>query len=316
MGTSIRGHIAKTIIKAVSNANPERVKDPAKKILLLDALKTRRACCGFKRELFITPNGTKYEIHSKKGSKKNGNVFLYLHGGAYLYGLISLYTSHAKEWSKITNGGEVFFIDYRCARPGKNLWPSQLDEAYDLWNHMINELGYKEENIVVGGDSAGGNLTLALLLKLRDEGRKMPRTAFCISPWADMTGLGDSYTFNYALDDLFGNSKGKYTSELREKFMDCNVFTYCIGADRFNPLVSPVYGDYHDFPPMMFTVGSHEILLSDTMTIYNNLKKNNVPVEISVGKEMFHIYPFFAWFIPEAKKSWKELMKFIEKQFK
>lgn len=309
MGCSFMGHVCKTVINKVVSMNPEKAKDPVKKVRLLELLFFKSPNVGFKREVVETKSGIKYEMFRKKKVQSNGRIVVFLHGGAYITPLISIYRKSSKSLCKAWGANEAIFLEYDCAPQFK--YPTQENQARAFWNYIINDLGYKEENIVIGGDSAGANLALNLMLHLRDEGKPLPKTAFCVSPWADMTGMGDSYKFNYKVDDLFGNSKGEFNEELRQKFMDCGIYSWCVGLDRYDPYISPVYADYKDFPPTFFTVGSHELLLSDTMTIYNNMKKNGVKTDVEVGDEMFHIYPYFRAFIPEGRKAWKKILEFI-----
>ena len=95
--------------------------------------------------------------------------------------------------------------------------------------------------------------------------------------------------------------------------MQSDIFCFTGDADRTSPYVSPVYGEYHGFPPMLFTVGSHEMLLSDTLTIVEKLRSEGCDVECDVKEGMFHIYPLYAKFIPEAADSHKRIMRFVSK---
>lgn len=310
---SIRTNFCKWFIKTTLNMNPEKKDKSYQKMMMLEMFRSKRPNLGFKAEYLKTPAGTKYEHHYKKDFVKNGKVVLYLHGGGYCAGLISLYRKLAKKFSEAAGGADVFYLDYDCAPEYK--YPHQLNQALDFWHYLTNDLGYKPEDIIVGGDSAGGNLTLALSLKLKDMGEKMPRAIFCISAWADMLGTGFSYITNYSNDALFGKRGAIMTEEKKKALMDSSIFSFCIGMDRGDKYISPVYADYEGFPPAFFTVGSNELLLADTVRIYENMKGHGNDVDIAVGEELFHVYPCFYQFVPEGRRDLKRILAFITRQF-
>ena len=131
-----------------------------------------------------------------------------------------------------------------------------------------------------------------------------------------MTASGKSYVENYSNDIMFGEKGKEITESSRDKFLNSELYCFVGDADRKNPYVSPVFGEYHGFPPMYFAAGSHEMLLSDTLTIVENLKKNNVPVESEIKDEMFHTYVIYGAFMPEGAESLKKILEFIKQQFK
>lgn len=311
---SIRGKATCFILNRCVSLNPEKNISAGKTIAALDKKSSgRRLSSRLVCESAVTNNGTRYKRVSLKGSEVNGKAIYYIHGGAFVAGLNPFYLELSSELIEANGGGEVIFLDYGTVPEHK--YPAQLDEALDLWNEITRKLGYLPENVTVGGDSAGGNLTLALLLKLRDNGFAMPKCAFCISPWADMTASGDSYFFNYRKDVLFGDRKKDATEKLRQKLVLSDLFGYASdlsGELRRDPYVSPVFADYHGFPPMFFTVGGDEMLLCDTLRIAKKLKKANRSVTVDVGKGMFHIYALFFNYLPEARRSFDKLKSFIK----
>ena len=268
---------------------------------------------GFIMERLTTPNGTKFERMFKKDAPKNGRAVLFFHGGGYIVGLLYFYRLLAPDVYEASGGAEMIFLDYKCAPEYK--YPTQLNEAEDLWNHLTENMGYKPENIMLGGDSAGANLMLSLMLKMRDSGKNLPFSAFCISPWTDMTGSGKSLVSNYGKDVLFGRPGKKLIEEARLKSLDGELYSFVGNADRFDSYVSPVYGEYHDYVPMMFTVGGDEMLLDDTLRIVEKLKSANIPVVCEIQPKMFHVYTLFGKTIPESKISFERLMDFIHEQF-
>lgn len=312
--TSIRGNILKFILRVTNNLNPIKTPHAINKIRKYSAgFINDKTPKGFSLSKETTLNGAKFERLSKEGAKRTGRVIYYLHGGAYISGLIYFYRNFVDDFDKVSSGAELILLDYSLAPEHK--FPTQLNEAVELWDDLISRQGYNPNDIILGGDSAGGNLALALLLKLRDDKKLMPRAAFCISPWADMTASGNSYIENYPKDILFGEKNKEITEDAREQLLNSEIYCFVGDADRKNPYVSPVFGEYHNFPPMYFSAGGHEILLSDTLTIVDKLKQNKIFVECDIKEEMFHTFPIYGAFMPEAEEAFEKILNFIKAQF-
>ncbi len=307
---SLVGKMMSAFMRRHFNVNPETCDDQVKKLRFLDKFNKFTTNRGYIIERFTTPKGTKYERAYRQESRFSGKAVLFLHGGAYIAGLTSGYRKMAKPFSVAAGGAEVFYLDYQCAPAAR--YPSQLNEALDMWEELTERLGYLPQNVIVGGDSAGGNLTLALLLALRDQGRSLPAAAFCWSPWADMTASGSSYFDNYQKDVMFGNRRHPMTPEIRDRLLSGDIYCFAASADRTSPYVSPVYGRYHDFPPMFFTVGGDEVLLSDTLTVAEKLRKEGIEADVDVQPHMFHDYTMYYGFLPEAKASFAKTLRFIQ----
>ena len=306
---SIRARIFRSFLRKKINLNPINMPDPVS--LLRDSEKLSdpdEIIEGVSFHKEHTPDGTPYERAVSEGGS-NGKLIFFLHGGAYIMGMITLYRRISPSLIRAGGGCEIIFPDYRLAP--ENTYPSQLEDAERVWKDVTERQGYSPENIVIMGDSAGANLALALMQKLRDEGKPLPRAGVCVSVWGDMTLSGKSYLANYSHDPMFGAKGRKPSEDSRQALMESSIFCFVGDADRTHPYVSPIFGDFHDFPPMLFTVGSHEMLLDDTLTIVDKLKENNVPVTCEIGKGMFHIYPLCAKFFPEAMVSYKKILEFI-----
>lgn len=165
---------------------------------------------------------------------------------------------------------------------------------------------------MIVGDSAGGNLTVSLVAKLRDAGRDLPKAIICMSPWLDLTAQGDSYRYNYELDPIFGKKrKSKYYVDLEEMYL---LGLYPDKHDLKDPYLSPIFGEFHNFPPMLIQVGTHEVLESDSIMAYQKAKEANVDVTFTRYKGMFHVFQLTHHLIPEGKKAWKEIEDFIMRQ--
>ncbi len=246
------------------------------------------------------------ELLMKHGTKTE-NLIIQLHGGVYILDLIDPYRDMAVNYANISNVN-VLSVDYRTAP--ENVYPCALEDALSAWNYAL-ENGYKAENIILAGDSAGGNLTLALTMKLREINSEiMPRALVLMSPWTDMSFSLPSNNRNNVKDVLFGKQKETDASRVPRS----PVFDYAGDMDLKDPLLSPCFGEFHNFPPMLIQVGTHEILEDDSFTIYEKAIKENVPVQFTRYEGMFHVFQLVPILL-ESKKAWKEVQEFISNIF-
>ncbi len=223
---------------------------------------------------------------------------LQLHGGGYIGKLKNAYRDFAKTYSDMRGGMKVFTLDYRVAP--KHPYPAALQDAVQAY-HFMRGLGYRGEDIILAGDSAGGGLALALCAYLRDRKMELPCAAVLMSPWTDLTASGSSYEENYTKDPLFGNTRESmiYNGE------------YCGGHDPADPYISPLFGEFAGFPPMLFQVGSIEMLLSDTTEAVKKAREAGCEVTETVYEGMFHVFQMAMNMLPESEKAWEELTLFI-----
>lgn len=303
---SIRGRIALTVVKAVLNVNPDKNDHVIKSMKDFTKMGSFRMPKGYVMEK-LSADGVPIELFKKKDENPEKLIYI-IHGGAFIGGMSNMYRKNCLPYSKAGHGAAVVNIDYRTAPDHE--YPAAHDDVMKGWDFILR-MGYKPENIILVGDSAGGNLTLSLLLKLRDEGRAMPGAAVVMSPWADLTASGASYRKNYNVDPMFGVKKDVPSDEKIEKLLAADIYCYCKNADRRDPYVSPVFGDYHGMPPMFVCVGSTELLLDDSLTVVQKIKDAGGDVELQIGERMFHVYPMMHAVIPEAKKTWTEILEFI-----
>lgn len=203
------------------------------------------------------------------------NVILHCHGGGYSTGS-SLYARTLTSKLAESTSMEVFCFDYRLAP--EHPWPAALEDAMKAWNYLML-LGYGARDVVVTGDSAGGNLALALSLKLKEEGRFLPRGLVLMSPWTDLTSSGESFESKGALDPV-----------LDKAYIDRMVSAYAEGQDLKDPLVSPLFGEFTGFPPTYIQVGENEILLSDSIRLHQALAEAGVPVKMDTYPGMWHVF--------------------------
>lgn len=254
------------------------------------------------------PAGFSYELienedfvmeYLKPQSAVTGRVVLQLHGGGYIGPMKNIYRRFAVKYSRLSFGADVLSADYRVAP--EHPFPAAVEDAVFAYRWLLEEKKYRSDQIVVAGDSAGGGLALGLCMYLKDHEIPLPGGIITMSPWTDVTLSGESYESNYEVDPLFGNS--------RESMIYQN--SYIVGADPKNPYLSPLFGDYKDFPPMLMQVGSQEVLLSDTLSVAKKARKAGVKVRTSVYDGMFHVFQMGLDLIPESREAWDEVGEFL-----
>lgn len=235
-------------------------------------------------------------------SKENPNmekVILQLHGGGYTGAVRNAYYVFAGLYNEVSHGLSVLTPDYRVAP--ENPFPAALEDAVEAYRWLLDR-GWFADQIILAGDSAGGGLAMALTMYLRDHGMPMPCGIIAMSPWTDVTASGESYTTNYEKDPLFGNTK--------ESLIYLN--DYAGDHDPMDPYISPLFGDFRQFPPMLIQAGSIEMLLSDSVEAAAKARSQGVKVRLSVYEGMFHVFQMAYLNIPESKRAWAEAGKFIE----
>lgn len=235
----------------------------------------------------------------RPAQKQSNRVVLQLHGGGYVGKMRNIYRSFAGLYSELGHGLSVLTPDYRVAP--EEPYPAAFEDAVAAYNWLIQE-GWKENEIILAGDSAGGGLTMALCMHLKDEKRPMPAGIVAMSPWTDLTQSGESYYENYLKDPVFGNTR------------DSLIFNkdYVQDEDPTNPYISPLYGNFEGFPPMLIQVGSYEMLLSDSELVAAKAKHAGVKVRLSIYEGMFHVFQMAMLMIPESKRAWREVGRFLE----
>jgi monoterpene epsilon-lactone hydrolase len=221
-------------------------------------------------------------------------VFLYIHGGAYIMGSLNTHRDLAAKLSRST-ATRVLVIDYRLAP--ENPFPAALEDAIKSYRWLVSS-GIPPEQIVIGGDSAGGGLTLATLLSLRDAGDTLPASAVLLSPWTDLEGTGESMETRKEIDpwlspDATRAIPAMYIRELNPK----------------HPLVSPIYADLEGLPPLFVQVGNDEILLEDSIRLVERARDAGVDVSFKVWDDMWHVFQTFP--IPEAKQAIEEIGEYV-----
>lgn len=236
------------------------------------------------------------------GSRENPNrdkIILQLHGGGYVGGMRNAYRMFAGLYNEVSRGMSVLTVDYRVAP--ENPYPAALEDAFAAYCYLIED-GWFAEQIILAGDSAGGGLAMALCHYLKDKGMQLPCGIIAMSPWTDLTASGESYDTNYEKDPLFGKTR------------DSLIYNkdYIGDNDPLNAYISPLFGDFRQFPPMLIQVGSYEMLLSDSVSVAAKAREQGSKVRLSIYEGMFHIFQMAAKMLPESKRAWVEIGKFID----
>ncbi len=229
--------------------------------------------------------------------EKSGKIILHLHGGGYVTGGMDSHLMMCIPMAQ-TLKTKILLPEYRLAP--EQPFPAAVDDAVKVYRWALTQ-GYQPQDIILSGDSAGGGLALATVLSLRDAGNLLPAAVICMSPWTDLTFTGQSHITKAKADCVL------LTDVLRE-WAACYAGT----ETPNNPLISPIYADFHNFPPLLIQVGSDEILLDDSRMLAEKVKADGVNVTLKVWDEMWHVWPALGDLLPESKKSFEEIGEFID----
>lgn len=225
------------------------------------------------REVDIS--GTYGEWVSVNRAHTRKHVILHCHGGGYSTGS-SLYARTLTSKLAAAASMDVLCFDYRLAP--EHPYPAAGEDAMKVWDYLML-LGYGAKDVILTGDSAGGNMALALTLRLKEEGRLLPGGIVLMSPWTDLTSSGESFETRADLDPV-----------LNRAYIDRMIRNYAPDRDLRDPLISPLYGNFEGFPPTYVQAGENEILLSDAQRLYRALADANVPARLDVYPGMWHVF--------------------------
>jgi len=222
-------------------------------------------------------------------------VVLYFHGGAYF--VCSPATHRPITWRmSVAAGRPVFSLDYRQGLV--HSLAESLSDAIQAYQGLL-DLGYAARDILLAGDSAGGHLTLATLLSLRDRGMPLPAAGICLSPWTDLSAR--RRRANVWSDPMLPAGRVDWLARRWTEGLDC-----------FDPLVSPVYGDYTGIPPLMIVTGSTEVLRDEARRVAVSAREKGVQVTYEEWNRMPHIFPLFADVLPEGRLFFDHVARFAK----
>jgi acetyl esterase/lipase len=222
-------------------------------------------------------------------------VILYLHGGAYALGSIN---THREFTARLVSATKMraLSLSYRLAP--EHPYPAAVKDATAAYLWLLNQ-GYDPSKIIIAGDSAGGGLTIATLVTLRETGEPLPAGAICISPWMDLAMTGASIQNKAKADPVLDpDSLGTYAKH------------YAGDHDLTSPLISPLYADLTGLPPLLIQVGSDEILLDDATRFADNARGAGLDVTLEIWDKMFHVFQIIP-FLPETKNAVRSIAGFV-----
>jgi acetyl esterase/lipase len=257
-------------------------------------LEEMRANAGMMAAMAGEPEGVTFEsvdaggvpaIWAIPAQGADDRVLEYFHGGGYVIGSAE---THQRVAGHLANaiGCRVLDVDYGLAP--ENPHPGPVEDGVKAYRWLLDQ-GYRPEHIAISGDSAGGGLTLATVLKLNADGLPQPAAAVPLSPWTDMEGQGESVQTNEERDVLLTVDALKGMSDM-----------FLSGGDARDPLASPVHGDYRGICPLYIQVGGDEILLDDARRVAAKARADGVDVQLDEFPEMQHVFQLSAGNLPEA----------------
>lgn len=225
-------------------------------------------------------------------------VILYAHGGGYTCGGLAYARILAAKLAMAT-GFSVMSFQYRLAP--ENKYPAQLQDGMAMWDYLMNK-GYGAKQVLLAGDSAGGNLVLCMTQKLMVEHRIVPRCLLLFSPWTDMTATSASYETYKEKDPILTK---EYVIGVRDAFCGKK-------ADPADPLFSPLFGEFEGFPATLIMVGKNEILLEDSIQLQKRINKAGGKAVLDIEKAGWHVYQQMP--LPMAGRAMKRLADYVSEE--
>lgn len=243
----------------------------------------------------VNAGGVKAEWVTAPGADA-GRAVLYLHGGGYVIGSINTHRALA---ARISNAAKarILVIDYRLAP--EHPFPAAVEDSLAAYRWMLAQ-GLKPSRIAVAGDSAGGGLTVATLVAIRDAKLASPGAGVCLSPWTDLEGLGDSMTSKASVDPMVN----------KEALLEMAKH-YLAGKDARSPLAAPLYADLAGLPPLLIQVGTAETLLDDSTRLAERARKAGVKVALEPWENMIHVFQVFAPMLDEGQQAIEKIGEFV-----
>ena len=241
----------------------------------------------------VSADGVPCEWVKPQNSPKN-KVLLYLHGGGFVFGLTPPHLQMGAYLAK-KMGTRILMVDYHLAP--EYPFPAALNDCVTAYRWLLKQ-GISAPNIVVAGDSAGGNLTITLLMKLRDDGDPLPAAAACLSPVTDLTNK----------DTLPQEFKDPLLPPIALRFYSK---AYVAHNDAHNPLISPVFGNLRGLPPLLVHAGEDEILRDDAVRITSLGKSADVDVRLEIYPRMWHVWQLYLT-LPQSIQSLDDIAQFLK----
>jgi len=243
----------------------------------------------------VNKDGIKGDWVSAPGARSD-RVYFFSHGGGYVWGSAKAYHDLAYRLSRACKA-RVFLLDYDLA-PGAQA-PVQINQGLAAYDYVVGE--NPSADIVMGGDSAGGGLTHALAIAIRDSNRKTPTAIALIAPWVDLTGGGESMKENIWKDALL---------DPRGIAVAADTYRGTLAAD--DPRCSPLFAEQQGLPPVLLQVGADEILRDDSVRLEAKIRAAGGSVRLDIWPKVHHVWHFSARMIPEGRRAIVDIAKFFE----
>lgn len=253
--------------------------------------------------LFSVPNVsiTQTEIEEVKVEEFTTNemtnkVILYAHGGGFIFERVY---PHVGVMSRLAKQAKVKIISVNYKLAPENTFPIQIHEIEKVYSHLLQN-GYKPHDIFFAGDSAGTNLIVSTALLLRKNNKPLPNGIILISPTTDGTFAYSSFTTNQKSETMLSQQKMRFFYE-----------AYRGKENIKNSLISPIFAELKGLPKTQIFVSDNELLFGDAVNFHKKLQDAGVTAELHIGKGLWHAYPFFAKYVPEAQESISHMVRFI-----
>jgi len=227
-------------------------------------------------------------------------AILYFHGGGYVMGSLTTHRSLAGEVSRAAQAA-VLLVDYRLAPECP--FPAAVEDGVASYRWLLDQ-GFTPRHLAIAGDSAGGGLTMATLVALRDQGLPIPAAAVPISPWCDLTCTNESYTTRAEADPMIVTADIGGMAEY-----------YLHGTDPKTPLVSPNFASLQSLPPLLIHVGRDEVLLDDSLKLHAKAQAEGVDSTLEVWDDMVHVWHAFHPMLPEGKQAITRIGAFLREKW-
>ena len=291
----------KTVLKSIIEA---KRKNPYTENKTIDQLRKETEIAG---SLIPLPKNIKYKrvvagnIHAEWitcGEVDENKIFMFMHGGGYYRGSVAATRATV---ARISAEAKVkcLSIEYRLAP--EYPFPAAIDDTYSAYEWLINE-GICPKQIIVSGQSAGGGLCLALLLKIKENNISQPLGAVALSPWTDLSQSGKTMIKNKNIDPV-----------ISKQYLDRFAKLYFPDLNNMSHLASPIIGDLSGLPNMLIQVGSAETMLDNSTRFYEKAKKANVNVKLEIWENMFHGWHSNAHILKDAENAIKKIGEFCNK---
>ena len=287
------------------NADPKNASE-WKELINQRAALVIKGIPALKEKLGVTVTPTKmagvdvFVVTPNKLNPKNKNrLLMHIHGGGYVFGPGEAALPEAMLLASF-GGYKVVSVDYRM--PPDHPYPAAMDDSMAVWKELLKT--NKAKNMAVFGTSTGGAMTLSLVLRAKNENVALPAAIAPGTPWADIAKIGDTYETNEWVDNVLVTWDG---------WLGRAALLYAAGKDLKDPQLSPIYGDFSNFPPTILTSGTRDLFLSNTVRTHRKLRRAGVVADLNVYEGQSHAQYGFNPDAPETKEAFTDIAKFFDR---